>query len=367
MTEISHVFTHQGPFSTVYLDATRATESGAHEIELRWRALRGSLTDQGAGEADLAALDDALENARDAGSTGLVLVAAGGSVVFRGTLPRPPLRESASVAALPFLMPYFAQRGSRTPYLAVTVDRQGAEIVPAPWLAEQSVEVTGSQGPVHKTGRNTWDELHFQHRVENAWEANARDVADAIVKIAAAHAIQLVIVTGDPRARALLTEQLQSGLREGTDVVTAEAGGREPGPGSAEHAEAVHDAVLRHDWRSRRELLEHLQQNLGRERYAVAGVREVVDAVRSAAVDTLVVSDDPSSTLRAFIGPDPTHLGLTEQELHDMGVAEPLQDRLDSALIRAVYGTGARLVVTPNAHDYLPEGIGALLRFDGRA
>ena len=35
-------------------------------------------------------------------------------------------------------------------------------------------------------------------------------------------------------------------------------------------------------------------------------------------------------------------------------------------LVRAVVGTGAQLAVTPNAHDYLPEGIGALLRYDDR-
>lgn len=364
MTEISRAFSRPGPYATVYLDATKATESGAHEVELRWRALRASLGEQGADDADLVALDDAVNSIRDAGSVGVVLVAAGGEVVFHDRLPRPPLRELAHVAPLPMLMPYFAQRGSRTPYLAVAVDREGAEIVPPPWVAEGPTEVSGAQWPVHKTGRNTWDELHFQRRVENAWEANARDVADAIVKIAAAQAVELVVITGDPRARALLMEQLQSGLREGTEVVSADAGGREGGPGSEEHEEAIRDAVLRHDWRARRELLEHLQQNLGRERYAVAGVRQVVDALRSAAVDTLVVSDDPSSTLHAFVGPEPVHIGLTAEELHDMGVPDPRRDRLDSALVRAVFGTGARLVVTPNAHDYVPDGLAALLRFD---
>jgi hypothetical protein len=109
-----------------------------------------------------------------------------------------------------------------------------------------------------------------------------------------------------------------------------------------------------------------MQQNLGRAEFAVAGVADVVDAVRRAAVDTVVISDDPSSTLRAYIGPEPVHIGLTEDELRALGVDDPQEDRIDAALIRAVIGTGARLVVTPNAHHYLPNGIGALLRYDDR-
>lgn len=42
------------------------------------------------------------------------------------------------------------------------------------------------------------------------------------------------------------------------------------------------------------------------------------------------------------------------------------EDRFDNALVRAAVGTGARLLVTPNAHEYMADGIGALLRYDNR-
>ena len=90
----------------------------------------------------------------------------------------------------------------------------------------------------------------------------------------------------------------------------------------------------------------------------------MLDALRAAAVDTLVISDDPSSTLRAFIGPEAVQLGRTKDELTSIGVSDPGTDRLDSALVRAVVGTGADMVVTPNAHDYVADGVGALLRYD---
>jgi hypothetical protein len=146
-----------------------------------------------------------------------------------------------------------------------------------------------------------------------------------------------------------------------------EGGGRADGASAEALTNAVQDALLHYVWRQRRKLLEHLQQNLGRAEFAVAGVGPVVDAVRRAAVETVVVSDDPSSTLRAYIGPEPVQIGLTGEVLHDLGVAQPKCDRFDAALVRAVVGTGAHLVTTPNAHEYLPDGIGALLRYDDRA
>ena len=45
-----------GPFVTVYLDVTRASENAAHELELRWRGLREQLTEQDVPVALLAAL-----------------------------------------------------------------------------------------------------------------------------------------------------------------------------------------------------------------------------------------------------------------------------------------------------------------------
>jgi phosphoglycolate phosphatase-like HAD superfamily hydrolase len=365
---LTDLYRSPGPFITVLLDATRSTEAGAREVELRWRALRAQLSEQGADAPDLDALDAAIDDDRQPGRHGRALVAADGEVLFSDVLPEPPRREFAVVAPLPHLMPYVAQRGHRIPYLLVVTDRTGADIAVPPWIggAVETVE-GGDQFPTHKTGRDDWSELHFQHRVENAWEHNARDVADVVARRARAIGAELVIVAGDERARAMLDTQLQKDLPRGSAVIKAERGGR--GDGASEQAlqEAVHEALLRAVWRRRRELLEHLQQNLGRAEYAVAGVTDVVDALRRAAVDTLVISDDPSSTLRAFVGPEPVQFALREDDVRALGVADPEQDRLDAALVRAVVGTGARLVTTPNAHDYLPDGIGALLRYDDRA
>jgi hypothetical protein len=217
--------------------------------------------------------------------------------------------------------------------------------------------------PLHLTSTVDWSERHFQQRVENTWESNAKDVATAVTRYVKELAAPLVVVAGDVRARNLVADDLRALAGPHVEIEVVADGGRAPGSSAEALEAAVHEQVLRAAWRKRREVLEHLQQNLGRGEYAVAGVSAVVDALRKSQVDTLVLSDDPSSTLTAWVGSQPTDFGLDDAEPAALGVPESQRDRLDAALVRAVLGTGARLLITPGAHDYVPDGIGALLRY----
>jgi hypothetical protein len=227
---------------------------------------------------------------------------------------------------------------------------------------ERAEQVAGSAThPLHRTATADWSEKHFQARVENRWEENAKDVAEAVAAHLAESAAKLVVIGGDVRARHLIADAL--GEHPGVTIRTVEEGGRATGSSAQALERAVRDQVLHEVWRQRREVLEHLSQNLGRAEYAVAGLSSVVQALRMSQVDTVVLSDDPSSTLTAWVGPGATDFGLDDAEAADLGVQSPAHDRFDAALVRAVVSTGARLVVTPGAHDYLPDGIGALLRY----
>jgi hypothetical protein len=220
------------------------------------------------------------------------------------------------------------------------------------------------QFPVHKTGRNQWNERHWQNRVDEVWEHNAKTVAHEVARLAADVAAELVVVAGEPRARALVANDVTALLPPNVPVAQLDEQARAAGASEQVLHDAVREELLKLWWRRRREVLEHLQQNLSRGHFAAAGVAGVVEAVRAGLVDTVVLSDDPSSTLRAWIGPEAPQFGLSADELHDMGVPDPVEVRFDAALVRAIVGSGADLLVTPNAHDYLPEGIGALLRAD---
>ena len=360
LTQLKHLYELPGPFVTVQLDATRSTQSGEHEVELRWRGVRERLANGGADAADVDAVGTAVAEDREAGPHGLVVVASGGSVVFAGKLDDPPAHDTAAVSRLPHLMPYLAGRAQHVPYLLAVADRTGADISIWPHRGNaRDATVDGDRYPVHRTGRDDWSEWHFQNRVENTWEANARDVVDEVVLRANDAGVELVVLAGDERACALIRAGLDTA---GAPPVAEVAGARGEGGGPLD--DAVRDAVLHHVWARRRELLEHLQQNLGRERYAAAGVPDVVAALRQGQVDTVVLSHDPSSTLRAWVGPQPLDFALSKEDMLATGVADPVEDRLDAALLRAIVGSGARLLVTPNAHDYVADGIAALLRYE---
>jgi hypothetical protein len=96
---------------------------------------------------------------------------------------------------------------------------------------------------------------------------------------------------------------------------------------------------------------------------AVAGIAGTVAALRQAQVEHLLIVDDPSSDARAWTGPDPVHLALSADELTGLGVADPVEDRLDAALIRAAAGTDATIVTLAPGQLDLPDGIGATLRY----
>jgi hypothetical protein len=364
------LYEQPGPFATVYLDATRSTEAGAHEIELRSAAVRDSLAQAGADIATLDAIGAAVSaDTGVPGRHGLLVVACGGEVRFSRVLPEPPATSTGTLAPLPRLMPYLAQRAHDVRHVVVVADRTGADllVVPAP-ARGGTASVAGSvRHPLHRTGRDVWSERHFQHRVENAWETNARDVAMAVAKQVERSAAELVVVAGDVRARSMIAHDLGAVLPQHVAVRVVEAGGKAAGASADSLQDAVHGEVLRQVWAQRGDVLAHVQQNLGRAEFAVAGVARVVDALRMAQIDTLLISDDPTSTLRCWVGPTATQFGMQDGEADARGVSDPAHDRLDSALVRAVVGTGATLVVTPGAHDFVTDGIAALLRFDASA
>jgi hypothetical protein len=261
-------------------------------------------------------------------------------------------------------MPYLAARMTQIPYVLVQIDRTGADVTTH--LDEQHHEQRTVDGsvtyPIHKTGRDTWDERHYQNRVDNAWETNAAEVATGIGKHLPS-SVKLVLIAGEQRARTMVIEHLSKLLPQNAVIRELEHGGR--GEGSADKTLdlEVHDALLHEVWRERREVLERLQQGVGRQDYGVTGLRAVVEALRKAQVDTAVLADDPTSTLEAWVGPGPLDLALDRDELEATGVENIQQDRFDAALVRALAGSSANILIMPGGHQVMDDGIGALLRY----
>jgi hypothetical protein len=368
LDSLSELLATPGPYATAYLDATRSKELGPQEVSARWRALRSSLAEQGADEATLDAMEAAVGRHTDVpGPHGQLLVGSGGALRMDAVLPGPPRREIGRWAPLPHLMPLIAQLGPVVPYVLAVVDRTGADVTVHGPRGTESETVQGDETDVHKVKVGGWAQDHYQNRSENLWDANARQVAEVVESGVKRVAAQVVVVAGDVRARTALVDALGEHAR--SLVVQLEHGTRHEGGDDEKLQAAVDEAVARVAADQDQAVIDRFNQAVGRaasgvdDVLAAAGLSDTVGALRAAQVETLLIVDDPSGDALAWIGPEPVHLALTAEELTELGVREPVQDRLDAALVRAAAGTDASIVTLAPGQLELTHGLGATFRY----
>jgi hypothetical protein len=311
------------------------------------------------------------------GQHGRVLVAADDTVVLDLVLPRPPRREIARFAPLPHLMPLVAQAGAFVPHVVVIADRTGAEVrVVGPGAHEEDHEVRGNDFDIRKVQAGGWAQKKYQQSAENTWEKNAKLVAEDVTSAVRRTGAAIVAVVGDVRAVTDLRDELPDEVRTLVQVI------EEP----SRLDEQLADLVSSYERQLTEQVLDEYARERGRGDAAVDGLSATVAALQQARVETLLLVDHPEADGEAWIGPGPTLLGLTEQDLRDLGVDEPQRDRMDAALVRALVGTDARIAVLAQGIDRDPldtveddavqhvhtsadlkGGIGAVLRYPNRS
>src|SRR5439155_8796376 len=112
-------------------------------------------------------------------------------------------------------------------------------------------------------------------------------------------------------------------------------------------AAAVADLAARH----RAETVDRFRAERGRDAAAGTGLGAAVAALQRGQVDTLLAFGEPVDD-PVWVGPEPTQLAMTADEVRAMGVAKPERVRADAALLRAATATEADLVlVSPGEVD----------------
>ncbi|MER7572177.1 Vms1/Ankzf1 family peptidyl-tRNA hydrolase [Streptomyces sp. NPDC126514] len=356
------LYEHQGPWASVYVDTSRHTADTPHERHLTARALAQDLAGQGADEATCRAVRQALEELEHSSEPhGRAFFARAGEVVLDPPLARSPARDSAHWAPLPHTAPLLELAGEDPVCVVAHVDRRGAHFVLRTALGRQDAGgVTGRQWPVHRTSTADWSERHFQLKVENTWEHNAAEIADALSVCQEETGADLLILVGEDRERRAVRERLPRRLHD----LVAEA---PHGPGSRlldEDVEAVRAEHVRQ--RAERELSRFLAARESGEdgrTGAVEGVPALVEAAREHRIDELLIRlDAPDAHREVWIGEDPDQLAVRRTELTILGEQRSWSARADDALIRSAAATGAAAVSVGSAETPVG-GLGALLRW----
>jgi hypothetical protein len=360
------VFTASGPYATVCADVTHTTENADTEVELRVRALAQQLTDQGAPEVVVEAVRGRLLEANEGGEIATLrgralVVAADGSVVLDQPLVDSPRQEVAEWSPTPNLLPILRQLPGRVPHIVVVTDRVGADISVATLVGKPEIEdeVEGDSFQIRKFQGGGWAHHRYQHNAENKWVHNADDVAEHIASVVRRLHPRFVLLAGDMRARQILTDRA-SGLWSDL-IVSMDEGGRAAGADREPVERKAAELVAEHEARDEAETIEKIS-SAGAHGLAVTGTANVVEALRKAQVETLVLAD-PADDEKLLVGASPLELGVDQADMDALGVQEVHSVPAERALLAAAVASTAGVVVVPRAAMPGDIPVAAILRY----
>ncbi len=352
------VFTDPGPVVSVYLTTEAALPQAAARVELRWKTLRARLADYGAPEIALTAVDPLIEGSHTAGET-LVALAGSGGLLYTAHLPELPEGDTASIGPLPHVVPLLAATQALLPHLVVVTDRLGAELIAVlPGEQDLHSKVTGEELHVTRSAPGGWSQRRFQQRAENRWEANAREVADALTRLVDSTKPRLVIVSGDVRAVQFLREHLPA---RAAVLLTEVQGDYSTLDEALRRSREVVAATVADDTAG---LLADYRREQHPEGLAADGPVATLAALHAGQVDTVLLDPTHAERHTAWFGPNPAQVAATAEALRAAGVPDPQPAPLADIAVCAATATAATVRIVPaDTPELAPSGIGALLRY----
>jgi release factor family 2 len=366
VTFLKPVTDHPGPCATVCADVTHTTENADTELDLRVRALTAQLAEQGAPEAVIEAVRGRLLEGNEGGDAGTfrgraVIVGPDGAVLFDSPLADAPRTETAEWSPLPDVRTVLRALPGRVPHIVVVADRVGADITvaTAPGLPTVEKSVEGDTFLMRKVQGGGWAHHRYQHTAENVWIQNAQQVVDEIDALVEPTGARFVLIAGDIRARQIFTDRATPKIQ--AVLVDMNEGGRAEGADRSVIDERVAELVAEHEAAEDAKVLEQIEA-ASAHGLAVTGTALVVEALRKAQVETLVLADEPSGE-ELLIGLSPLEIGVDADDMSALGVTDAARVPADRAMVRAAVGSDAQVVVVPQAA--LPGGIpaAAVLRY----
>lgn len=364
LTDLTRVLTAPGPFVTVHVGAESAVEQAAERYELAWKNVVKKLEEQGVPAEVRDALWAARGDHADGAARLVVADVSSGAVLLSEPVETRPATDVVAQGALPDVLPLLSDLTTQVPHVVVTADRTGADVVAYFDTGKVAREVTVKGRTLHlkKVQVGGWAHHRYQHRTENQWKENGEDIADTVAQLAEQIGAELIVGVGDEREVSLVVKALPTQWQDRYVVVP---GGRGQG-GDEFNDQRVRDTVALHVAHETLDLLREFAQERGRTKRACDGLEDVVQALRKAQVETLLVTTELTGGTDAtlFFGDGPTMLGTTRDEVSSLGADTVREAPAVAVLVRAALATGAGVQVVPHQPAEAPNGgVGAVLRY----
>ncbi len=276
---LSTIFRSAGPFTTVYL-ITDTLAGNTEPIDSRWAEMRTRLSEDGAPQAALDAIEARLQLPTPGDTSAVCVIASadGTTVVDHG---QEPLHHDLAVFdTLPYAAPLLEWDQRRVSHLLVTVDDAGADIA-----------LFGLD--------------HFTKLVRS--DRSGSDLADDIGRKAAAVRAELIVISGEPGTTGELMDHLASILPVHCRVVAE--------PAYTDVDDLV-DAAVRHlsDVVARATVLELRELRfLESHGKAVDGRKDTVHALAHGTAERLLIHDDPADQERIWVSHGAHDLSTSER------------------------------------------------------
>ena len=363
LRDLSPVLTAPGPFVTVLVGAESAVEQAADRYEMAWKAMLQQLEQQGVAAPVREALFAARGEHADGEARLVIASIPDAQVVLSEPVTGRPATDTLNVGDLPDLLPLVSDLTTQVPHVVVHADHTGADVeayFDAGKLAEE-VTVKGRTLHLRKVKGGGWAHHRYQHTAENQWRENAQSIRETAMTLAEQIGAELIIGIGDERELTFVKE----GLSQPWDSRWIELpGGRSQDGSERLVPQRVREAVALHSATETLDLLGEYAQERGQSKRACDGVPAVVEALRKAQVQTLLVTTGADQSAQLWFGEDPSQLGLTSDEVTALGATSPQQGPLVSVLLRAAIATGADVQLVPHQSEQAPDGgVGAILRY----
>jgi peptide chain release factor subunit 1 len=353
-----------GPFVSVYFEDSHDTHDADAQLELKWRALREQLEEQGVDELVTAEIGQAIMELRPPiGRSGRAVVAGATGVVVNEHLLRPTAETVVRVSELPYIVPILELGFDSSDYLLAVVDHTGADITvhDDAGLRSETVEtVDGGGYPVHKaSGAETAGYGDPQLRTEEAARKKMRAVARRITKLVDETDPGVVFVVGEVSSRSDLLVALPERVLE--RAVSLQIGARHSGHGFDEAQHAIEGWFLKRRLNVMDDAAQRFGAEIGRQSgRAAEGLGGVCSALRQGAVDTLILGDMGDATVVA--DENLTTVAPNAVVLSEQGAAAAKTLRADEALPLFAISVGASLVRT-DERIAPADGVAVVLRY----